>query len=54
MGLGGVEFFAEVGDDGVAGGVGLAVEFDALCGSQGRRLEVRRSLARLTVFGRFG
>ncbi len=29
MGFGGVEFFAEVGDDGVVGGVGLAVEFDA-------------------------
>ena len=29
MGFGGVEFFAEVGDDGVVDGVGLAVEFDA-------------------------
>jgi hypothetical protein len=29
MGFGGVEFFAEVGDDGVVGGLSLAVEFDA-------------------------
>ena len=29
MGFGGVEFFAEFGDDSVVDGVGLAVEFDA-------------------------
>jgi len=29
VGLSGVEFFAEAGDDGVVDGVGLAVEFDA-------------------------
>ena len=29
MSFGGVEFFAEMGDDDVVGGVGLAGEFDA-------------------------
>jgi hypothetical protein len=28
MGFGGIEFFAEVSDDDVVGGVGLAVEFE--------------------------
>ena len=41
MGFGGVEFFAEVGDDGVVGGVGLAVEFDAefACGMIGAEVD---------------
>ena len=41
MGFGGVEFLAKVGDDGVVGGVGLAVEFDAefACGMIGAEVD---------------